>query len=52
MRLEVVVAAALRRQPGGLGLDADPQLEHGDHVVQGGELVGADPEHRRVGAAG
>ena len=36
--------APLRRQAGGLGLDADAQLEHRDHVAQRGHLLRREPE--------
>ena len=48
---QVVGVAALRGQAGGLGLDADAQLEHGDHVAQRGELLRRQPERRRIAQA-
>ena len=48
--VEVRRGAALRREAGRLGLDADAQLEHGDDVAHRGELVGADAKDGRVAA--
>ena len=41
---EVGVGAALRGQGGGFGLHANAQLQHGNHVAQGAELLGGDLE--------
>ncbi len=55
---QIGIGAALRGQRGGFGLEADAQLQHGHHVLQGAVLFAADlepgvvaePEHERADA--
>ncbi|EWS53208.1 hypothetical protein X551_03996 [Methylibium sp. T29] len=45
---QVVGAAAQRGEAGRLGLDADAQFQHRDHVAQRRELLRRDAERRRI----